>query len=1138
MSRQILITGLACLIAAGVLVATILFSPAMPDPDEPLDLNLPDAKQFAPHDPKAIANRKDGKQAGTIRKYFVRHWDAKRKQLSIFSGDSITPKPNGVAEVVGPAAQIHLDPGKRVIVIQGKEGTIIAPNNNIESGEIRNGVVVSFFATDEDRNVDLSTDSKDVTGRIFLDEAVRFDLELGTLESDGPVYGTSAMGEYRGRGLNLILNERQKRINQFIIHHGEEIRLKIKDKDKQRTLASPESPTNGSEASKGGSKNDTKQADNSKGDVTAKKPGKATYYRLLLNDQVDVTVPEAKIKATELAILFAVAERGSSGSLLGNIDTKPTAKSKSHENVPDLEVGRKSTRSLFTPEPSDWIIRWTGPMRLDPLDTKPEELAGAEDRIVAFRDAEITTKDNERILASSLDYRASDVRVRIKGNKETPFRIASAKLGRLHGQEFVLLQNEGTATLLGPGEMLTTKALKAAAIRVDGKPVAKQTDQGSKVPSDMAIRWSRRVNLVFFKPEELVKKNAITKADNAGKLVGAKGKGTLEGMNRLGQMDALKSATFDGDVEIKHKQFDLAADTLGITMSPPTKASKQPEPHRILAKGAVHATARGSKNQPPIDIKAGEFAITFKPDAKGKAQPARFIALDDVRTSQPGRRMRTETLDVELVPVTRTNKDEPTIAMRTIRADKNVFIELDEPRTRLTSERLLADVDAGTLEVEGTDDLPATIMREDNLLTGKRILMREKDRFVKVSGPGTAVMLANSTALKDVKTAAAAGDTPRIQLASADTKTGAASLKKEGIPKAKGEPQRVKINWSDGMEFNDVAGQAKFMGQVVATSDRKTDVTRFQAGELLIELTPAPAGSNKGFSGLLNKNSEKVAPAKDVNVKPGNPQASNVEAKPEIKVGNKPPAKTTDTKRVIQRMTARHQVVFEAEKWRDRVGGALDTRFRLTGPTLTFDQTTEVIAVDGAGSMQIEDYRKKKASTTPVDSSDPTVAFVGQGVTLFLWKGELTLDAKKNDMVLNDKVQMIQLAKGSEQPVQMDCNMLNANFASSGGLATWLSGKPPEPDLETVTAAGKVRVIHQDKTISSDRLVYQEAKRLVVLTEREGYFCTLDDAKSSLPAKSFKWYLDKDKIIAVEPGAVRARFNDEDDDKSKGGVNN
>ncbi len=1091
MSRQILITGIACLIAAGVLVVTIAFSPPLPDPDDPLDPTPPDPTRFAPHDPKAITDHNSTKQAGVFRKYYVRHWNEKKKQLTIFSGDSITPKPNGVAEVVGPAAQIHLVPGKRVIVIQGKEGTIVAPNNNVESGEIRKGVVVSFFATNEDRNVDLSDSSNDVTGRIFLDDAVRFDLELGTLESDGPVYGTSAMGEYKGRGLNLILNERQRRINQFIIHHGEEIRFKVNASDRDKLLRSSSPPDK--------PQNNTKPAD---------RP--ATYYRIAFADDVHVTVPDANVKAATLVILAADASSSrQSKGLLGNFGSPATNADKAHENVPDQRVGNRSTRSLFTPEDDDWIVRWTGPMRVDPIEEKPPALQGVNDRIVEMTSAHIETSDGERIIATKLDYRTSDTRVRMYGEDGKPLVVESDKLGRMEAYEFVMLQNEGKGTIVGPGSMITRADVNAARIAVDGKPI---DTPNTKVPSGMRITWQRGVELAFFISEAKPKPAGDGQAS------------PLLATRRLGKLDALKSATFAGDVDVRHKQFDLAADMLGVTMAAPDNKTGRSEPHRILAKGNVNATARGSKKQPPIDIKAGEFAVTFKPDAAGKARPTRFIALNNVRTSQPDRRMRAETLDVELLNIPRPNagaaSDDVAIAMGQVRAEKNVFIELDNPSTRVTAARLLAHVEAGTLDLHGSDDLPATIMREDNLLTGKHIVMREKDRFVKVNGPGSAVMLASGEAINSLNTAARNGDAT-IRLASADTNikpTAKQDNAKPGQQAKSKEPQRVKIRWTDGMEFNDTLGQAQFMGQVVATSDRKTDVTRFQAGELHIDLTPAPLGTDSGLAEWLgsgNKNSPQ-----------GNAN-NNDKSKPDTK---KRP------QRVIQRMVARHKVVFEAEKWADRVDGQLETRFRLRGPVLTFDQKTEVIGVDGAGSMQIEDYRKKTSSSSSNDKTaennngkenkDANVAFVGQGVTLFIWKGGMTLDAKKNDMALRDDVQMIQLEKDSQQPVQMDCQTLNANFASTGGLSTWLSGKPPEPDLETVVAEGRVRIIHQNKTIRGHRMDYKGAKRMVILTEKGGRFCTLDDAETSLPAKSFKWYLDKDKIIAVEPGAVRARVKE------------
>jgi len=240
-------------------------------------------------------------------------------------------------------------------------------------------------------------------------------------------------------------------------------------------------------------------------------------------------------------------------------------------------------------------------------------------------------------------------------------------------------------------------------------------------------------------------------------------------------------------------------------------------------------------------------------------------------------------------------------------------------------------------------------------------------------------------------------------------------------------------------------------------------------------------------------------------------------------------------KRVVQRIDAKGDVVFESEKWVDSVGGKLATRFRLRGPQLIFDRETEQINVVGKGSMLIEDYSEKRKAAAknpgkpakPVkDKKQEAVAFVGKGMTLFDWKKGMTLDAGRNDVRIEKDVQLIQLAAGEQDPVQMDCQQLYADFASNGGLDSWLSGKAPDPELENVIAVESVRLIRKTQTLRADRLEYVGRKSLVVLSALPTKFCYLEEPRTVLPAKRFRWHLDSDKVVAEEPGAVRQRVND------------
>jgi hypothetical protein len=117
--------------------------------------------------------------------------------------------------------------------------------------------------------------------------------------------------------------------------------------------------------------------------------------------------------------------------------------------------------------------------------------------------------------------------------------------------------------------------------------------------------------------------------------------------------------------------------------------------------------------------------------------------------------------------------------------------------------------------------------------------------------------------------------------------------------------------------------------------------------------------------------------------------------------------------------------------------------------------------------MQIEDYRveKKAVDAKAVDTkaagTAKEVAFVGKGVTLFLWQKQLTLDAKRNDVRMDENVRMVQLPLGSEQDVRMECSQLVADFKS----ATCPRSKPCSPQTcARAIRSSAVSTLHDSST--------------------------------------------------------------------------
>ncbi len=1056
MSRQLLFTTAACALAACVLIATLVFSPGVSTPektDRPiLDPNAkfqtgPDPSKSTVVTPQTIT------PSGVVERYHVRRYNEARKQLTILSGEKARPKPNGIVDIEKIIAHIHLIPGRRVVEIKAPRGSLIAPDNIPESGTLAGGVIITLYESPEDKLVDLAPDSSDASLRLFLDDEVKFDLELGTVESEGIVHLTTSRVDFQGTGLSLIYNERRRRINRLEIAQGKTMRFNPKAGRELKPEAGAKDDKNRSLI--------------------------ADYYKATLDTQVRIDAQQAKIQSKKMEILFSLENRSEREEPVREIGrsipsfsprlgggNSPTS-ARSSITTQSATIAANPSRSMMKPSPDDVIIHWDGTLLMEPLDEPPAELAGPDDTMITLIDeVQVQSARKETISAQRVEYLSSAARVRIFGDTLTPASIQAPELGRLQAIDFVIHQNEGVGRITGPGSITAN----ASAIATP----AGQADQG-KLPEGLLVQWNEGADFSFHVVKPVVAEDGDAKTD-APKAR----KNTNPTLNPVARLDALKDAVFHGVVKVEHPQFDLLTDRLSVAMTQPAQGRQDPQ--EIIAKGGVNATARGSRDQPPLDLETDELTIRFTGDGKSKAQPVRLLAAGGVKTKQGGRGLASQTLDVALAPAKQTAADDrqtDRLAIERLLAQTEVEVTAQSPAMMVKADKLDGNAVTGILHLYGDAATPAVVEREGNTLTGQHITLRESDQFVTVQGPGQATFIAAGEPAR-------AGGAPSPQ-------------------------QRLKVNWLHSMDFNNTTGHANFRGQVVSDSDRGVDITRFQSAELALEIDPLNPDEIKekkqGLQGLIEGDAKAKTPAAPAATEP-----------------TKDAAKARQPDRQIRRMVAKEKVVFEAEQWADRVGGRLGTRFRLTGPQLNFDNTTGKLTVTGAGTMQIEDYRaKERAREKPADAKAASpVAFVGQGVTLFLWRSSLVIDANHNDVRMDKDVKMIQQpATGSE--IIMQCNQLIADFQSTGGLNSWLTGKAGQPRLDNVTAAGNLVILYQKQTVRGDQLYYTGNKQMAIISAEAGRMCELDTEQTTLPARQFRWFLDRDRIVAEEPGAVRTK---------------
>jgi len=1216
MLERIVIIGSATVLAALVLWLTLLSDPSSPPTirrsiDEAIDID-----RLPAFDPDRAPGRIDGH--GRINKYRIRSVNSRGQLVEMF-GDTLTPLPNGVTRVTMPGARLHLGPN-RVLDIRAHEGTILAPENQIQSGDFVGDVALILFESLPGKPLDLSVGSPDANLHLYLKDA-RFDLELGQLESDQEVHMTGPRIDFRGAGLDLTYNDLRHRIDRLAIARGQSLQFKpgnpsvdeLKVTQPVRTnldtpsTSSPEPSTDLHQTNPTANSNTavvTAPEENPTPDASPTPPPDGDlpppqYYRARFEKNVRIVTQNSIIEADRLEIVFSLgsqddpirmfgfnsqrstkrrtrnvrintsslspialaqahhprvpwilgfsptepsvlveltglilsqtfqtiglSEKPESGSLLEPVspqdlspeDHASTNPSEDSSEVPvNLSALKNSVSTPFA-DPEDVIITWDGQLLLEPEESPPIDLSGPDDMLVQLvgRPVRIETQRHEVISAPSVDYLASTGRIRIIGSDTYPLEIRSNTLGVLRGKRLVIDQEQGTGQIIGSGSLRPTID-RVTSTGNESDPESSQIDSSPPaLASGVAITWDTRVDLSFYIRDD-----------------------PSNSRQQLGHLDALKDAIFQGMVHVQHPQFDLKCDQITVNLDDPHD-DRQQTVDIIHASGQVFATVNHADPQQAILLRSDLLTIDLTQDSLERTTPSQLIASGQVQASQGSRSMQADRLEINLEKSRDTGVDQPTptakantdatfasmsasalteSGMKTpnqldprsdgplaINADGETSQEMPLKRVEPFAYAWTAfdpnpDLSKSTIEVHEKDSLdeqtqaldPGAYEIKDMIAQG-HVVVDLEDLGVHVTQANRIVMNALADQIEifgsvDIPARIEQSDgslTAQHIIASPSKHTvhvsgpGTVTLEQTPAdrttnPTADSDP-RLTVTWTDAMHFDNHYGLAQFIGNVVSNAWSDQEMSQLMAQDLRLEFAHS----------------------------------------------------------TIRAATARDQVMFVSTNWSDTAHNHLETRMRITGPLISFDNTVEQIQVIGPGKMLLEDYRKKSDRR----KSDPNAAtlfgvertgqvkFTGRGATLMRWSDQLTLDAFHNDLRADSKVQMIHRSLDSQLTVRLDCQQFVADLEYTGGLGVWFAGKAPQPHIKAVYADLDVRVISDNRTILTDHLEYTGFDQSIILRADPGRLTQIqeEDQPTALTAERFRWDLPRNRLEILKPGPSR-----------------
>ncbi|MEZ6193520.1 MAG: LptA/OstA family protein [Phycisphaerales bacterium] len=408
-------------------------------------------------------------------------------------------------------------------------------------------------------------------------------------------------------------------------------------------------------------------------------------------------------------------------------------------------------------------------------------------------------------------------------------------------------------------------------------------------------------------------------------------------------------------------------------------------------------------------------------------------------------------------------REDDKLAVESLSAIGNVRADVKSENVKVYADRLFADPAKDQLELFGTpasDTAPATfarVVRPDATLAGEHLVMNETGGTVDVPGPGSF----------------------------------------DFLPDADNPGKTVHITWATSMHYDDLAGQAKFLGDVKTLSTDGTDTNELMGDDLVLTFV---------------KDDSTDAKADAASVSGGGAAG-----------------------RRLATAVMNSNVRFRARSYATAERKDLVTELFLIGPRMEFndpglsapagpDEALQQVQVIGTGRMLITDMRPKdenEATAKPANGSNPaSIDIAGRGRTAFEWSDRLILDLTHGEMLMKGAVAMVHQPEEGER-VQLDCQDLAAELKkprdkkkSSG----WLSEDAPKPELSRVWADHGIRILHGPATVTCDHLLYEEDKREIILWSDEPNVVTFESEGEPTPAKSsaFKWHRDTGRVEAFK----------------------
>ncbi|MBC7834416.1 MAG: hypothetical protein H7Y88_04855, partial [Phycisphaerales bacterium] len=505
---------------------------------------------------------------------------------------------------------------------------------------------------------------------------------------------------------------------------------------------------------------------------------------------------------------------------------------------------------------------------------------------------------------------------------------------------------------------------------------------------------------------------------------------------------------------------------------------------RLIVEGQAHGDAGdgGSLRADDLDV---AFRRAETAEEESEPDPRILTARGNVRAKQKSATLTCEFLESGLE---RNAEGDVTATDVTAHAGESAGSWIEFARTdgvRARARELHASVPEQTVELTGEDSLVA---RGGTEVIGALIKLNGLMRTLQVVGAGRFEHTPKATT--------------------------------EGSLGARG----VEATWVTGMYADDVSGVIECVGDVSANTDPEAlEVDLVRGQRVRIELEAAATGGDADGSGPGTMVMSFPDDDGEADRADGAPDPPDVMPDRQVKMAEVFASASPDAvgPASVPAIAESRRYVVDTGAGGAEGGRKLERFLRLSGQTITADNTAGTLRVPGNGSAALFDGRESE----PGENAEGLASGSSRGASLFRWTGEMSLNRGTGLLKMDKTVSLVHKPLGEEPPTTLESDALEATLRSKSESADGSAlGDARGAQLQRAVATGAVYIKSASKQLIGDRVVYDAIARTARASAEPGNRVTLFDEAKGAPISALEifWLIGEDRIEVTKPMPVTA----------------